>query len=71
MSWNQSVFSSNVESIGFDSNTEELLVTWKSGKVSAYASVPEEVALQCANAPSVGSFLNAQIKNQYSHRYVR
>jgi len=71
MSWDQSVFSSNVERVGFDDNTQEMTVTWKSGKVSAYQGVPEETALRCANAPSVGSFLNSEIKNQYSHRYVR
>lgn len=71
MSWTQSVFSSNAESIGFDSNTNELIVTWKSGRVSAYAGVPEDLALQVANAPSVGIMLNAEIKNQFNHRYIR
>jgi hypothetical protein len=27
--------------------------------------------VQIANAPSVGQALNAQVKNVYSHRYVR
>lgn len=69
MSWNQSVFSSNVESVGYDTNTNEMTVTWKSGKVSAYSGVPEEVALQVANAPSVGSMINSEIKGTYDHRY--
>lgn len=70
MSWEQSVYSSNVESIGWN-ETDGLLVTWKNGRVSAYAGVPEELATQLANAPSVGSMLNAEIKNQFSHRYLR
>ena len=71
MSWNQSVFSSNIESVGYDDNTNEMTVAWKFGKVSAYAGVPEELALQIANAPSVGSAINSMIKNQYGHRYIR
>lgn len=70
MSWTQQVYSSNVEEIGFDDNTGEMTVRWKSGKVSAYAGVPEELAQQVANAPSVGAMLNSDIKNHYSHRYV-
>ena len=64
MSWSQSVFSSNVESVGYDDNTGEMTVTWKSGRVSAYAGVSEELAQQIANAPSVGQAINQQIKNQ-------
>jgi KTSC domain len=71
VSWNQPVFSSNVAEIGYDSSTNELLVTWKNGRVSAYEGVPEELAAQLANAPSVGGMLNSDIKNSYSHRYVR
>ena len=71
MSWSQSVFSSNVESVGYDDNTGEMTVTWKSGRVSAYAGVSEGLAQQIANAPSVGQAINQQIKNQFSHRYIR
>ena len=69
MSWDQTVFSSVVASVGYDSDTSELLVTWKNGKTSAYAGVPEGVAQQLANAPSVGTMVNAEIKNVYPHRY--
>ena len=71
MSWNQSVFSSNVDLVGYNDSTGELEITWKSGKVSAYAGVSEELALQVANAPSVGQAINSMIKNQFGHRYVR
>lgn len=71
MSWNKSVYSEMVSDVGYDSDSNSLLITWKkSGKVSAYAGVTEEKALECANAPSVGTFVNSEIKNQYSHRYV-
>ena len=71
VSWSRSVYSSNVSEVGYDSDTEELLITWlKSGRVSAYAGVPEDVAEACSRAPSVGSFVNSEIKPFYQHRYV-
>ena len=71
MSWSQSVYSSMVSAVAYDSDSQEMLVTWaKSGKTSAYAGVPEDVAQACANAPSVGQFINSEIKNQYGQRYV-
>ncbi len=70
MSWSQAVYSSSVSEIGYDSDTGELLVTWaKSGKTSAYQGVPEARALAGANAPSVGQWVNAEIKPYYSHSY--
>lgn len=69
--WSQNVYSEMASSIGYDDTTQDLLVTWKkSGKVSAYSGVPEELALQVANAPSVGRMLDAEIKNSYPHRYL-
>ena len=69
MSWQNSVFSSNVSEIGYDDETGEMLVVWNSGRTSAYAGVPEDVALQASKAPSVGQFLNTEIKPFYAHRY--
>ena len=70
MSWSKSVYSSNVSEVGYDSDTSELLITWsKSGKVSAYEGVPEDVAEACSRAPSVGQYVNSEIKPFYSHRY--
>jgi hypothetical protein len=71
MAWSKSVASSNVTEIGYDEDTHELLVTWKSGRVSAYAGVPEAIAEELSRAPSVGGMLNSDIKPHYSHRYVR
>lgn len=71
MPWEQAVFSSNVQSVGYDEDKQELLVTWNSGRVSAYAGVPEETAVRLANAPSVGQMLNSEIKPAFPHRYVR
>ena len=70
MSWEKSVFSSNVQSVGYDEQTKDLIITWKNGKRSAYNGVPEELADELSRAPSVGTMLNSEIKPNYSHRYV-
>lgn len=67
--WSKDVYSSNVASVGYDSETKELIITWTKGKRSIYSGVPEELAEQLANASSVGSMLNAEIKPYYVHRY--
>ena len=69
MSWSQSVFSENVSEVGYDDESGELLVVWKSGKTSAYQGVPEDVALKLANAPSVGKMINDEIRPYFQHRY--
>ena len=70
MSWEKDVYSSNVSKIGYDPETKDLIITWSKGKQSIYSNVPEELAEQLANAPSVGSMLNGEIKPYYSHRYA-
>lgn len=69
MAWLQPVFSSQCTDVGYEDNGD-LIIVWKNGKRSAYAGVGEDLALQCANAASVGQFLNAEVKPNYAHRYV-
>ncbi|HEX3524979.1 MAG TPA: KTSC domain-containing protein [Stellaceae bacterium] len=66
----QSVYSSHVSRIGYDSDEHELIVEWDTGKVSAYSDVPPDVADEAMNAWSVGTFLNNSVKKRYEHRYV-
>ncbi len=68
--WSKPVYSSNVQEVGYDSETKELLITWVKGKRSVYEGVPEELAIDLSNAPSVGTMLNTEIKPFYAHRYV-
>jgi hypothetical protein len=68
MSWTRSVFSSSVSQVGYDEETGEMLVTWKSGKVSAY-KVDEATADEASRAASVGSYINDEIKPNAAHRY--
>lgn len=68
MSWTKSVFSSMVTEVGYDEEKAELYVTWKkSGKTSVYAGVPEGVAFDLSNAPSVGQMVITEIKPYYQH----
>ena len=70
MAWSKSVYSSNVSEVGYDPETKELIITWSKGKRSVYSEVPEELAEQLVNAPSVGSMLNEEVKPYYAHRYA-
>ena len=69
-SWEQNVYSSMVSVVAYDSDAQELIVTWRNGRRSAYSGVPEEVAVSLANAASVGEMMNSDIKPNYEHRYV-
>lgn len=71
--WSTGVISSNVSEIGWtdEDGTPTMTVTWKSGRVSAYAGVDEELAVAVSKAPSVGQMLNTDIKPSYPHRYIR
>lgn len=70
MSWSKNVYSSMVSEVGYDDETQELLVTWNNGRRSAYSGVPEGLAEQLSRAPSVGQMLNSDIKGVFPHRYV-
>jgi len=68
--WSKDVYSSNVSMISWQEEPPAMIVTWQKGKRSAYAGVPEDLAWDVANAPSVGTMLNTDIKNRYPHSYV-
>ena len=69
MTWEKSVYSTMAQSIGYDAEKEEMVVTWRNGRVSIYSGVPEGLALEASTAASVGQFLNSEVKPIYSHRY--
>jgi KTSC domain len=63
----QAVSSSNIASVGYDPNSETLEVEFlKSGKVYEYYNVPAFMYERLMEAPSVGVFFNAEIKNTYA-----
>lgn len=68
--WDQDVYSSDASSIGYDDETQTMYVTFQRGGTYAYQGVPEDVARDAANAASVGSYLNENIKGSYPYRRI-
>lgn len=67
------VFSSRVDSIGHDAETNELHVVWQRGKRSVYQNVPTDLARQIMNSSSVGKALHEHIigkTDKHGHSYV-
>lgn len=66
----QNVFSSHIDTVSYDSTTQEMSVKFSKGKTAVYSGVPVALASSVMNAPSVGSALHDQIKGAYPHRYL-
>jgi len=64
------VESSNIESIGYDADSETLEVEFKSSGVYQYYNVPEHVYQSFMEAPSKGQFLHVNIKNAFPYSRV-
>jgi hypothetical protein len=61
------VSSSNLASVGYDPGSETLEVEFlKSGRVYQYLNVPQFMYDRLMQAPSVGVFFNAEIKDSYA-----
>lgn len=59
------VESSNIHSVGYDGDSETLVVRFTSHSVYAYDEVPARVALAFMEAPSHGSYFHQFIKDRY------
>lgn len=64
------VFSSHIDQIHYDPETQALKVEYQNGKVSVYTSVPSHVADNVFGAVSVGTALHATVKGKYPHSYM-
>ncbi len=63
----QNVDSSNVESVGYDRDTQELHVRFKNGSLYKYENVPPDAHEELMAADSVGKHLAENIKGTYDH----
>jgi hypothetical protein len=63
------VFSSHINSVGYDKDAQALHVTYASGKTAVYGGVPPDVASQVTNAPSIGQAIHKLIRGQFEHKY--
>jgi hypothetical protein len=66
----QYVDSSNIERIGYDSNSSTLRIEFKSNRTYDYSNVPENVFSALRHASSVGSYHAKNIKNSYAYTEV-
>lgn len=66
----QSVQSTMIASIGYESATSTLEVEFNNGPVWQYFDVPESVYYEFLNASSIGKYFHANIKGQYSESRV-
>lgn len=64
------VDSSNIESIGYDSDTETLEIEFIKGGLYQYYGVPAYVYDELMSANSHGSYLASTIKGTYSYSKV-
>lgn len=62
-----SVFTSDIQKIGYDSTTNELHINFKDGNdtYSTYCNVPRDLYYQFVSASSVVHFYNQSIKDKY------
>lgn len=70
--WMKPVFSSMISEVGWDDETQELLVKFsKNGKTAAYKGADEGLAEDLSKAASVGGMFLNEIKPFYTDfRYV-
>lgn len=65
-----SVASSNIVSIGYDSASETLEIEFQNGGVYQYYNVPQSIFDALMAAPSHGKFFASQIKNAFPYARV-
>jgi len=63
----QSVSSSNIAAIGYDTESQSVYVQFLNGSSYAYKGVPEHEFENLRTAPSVGSYFNRNYKNVYPY----
>ena len=66
----QHVSSSNIQSIGYDPNSNTLEVAFQHGGIYQYYNVPEFIYNGIMSAGSKGSYLHQNIKGKYRYRKI-
>ena len=68
----RNVYSSNINKVGYDFDSDELLVEWsRSGRISAYGpDFPYVEFDKLSKSVSVGSIVKNKIIPQFSHHYL-
>lgn len=64
------VSSSNIESIGYNEQDQEVYVRFLNGSVYVYKGVPQHEYENLRDAPSLGSYLHRNYKNVYPYERI-
>ena len=64
----ESVSSSNLASIGYDSENEILEIEFNHGGIYQYYNVPESEYVALMDASSHGKYFSANIRNDYEYQ---
>lgn len=66
----QTVSSSNIVELGYDSESQNVYVRFLSGSLYVYKGVPQNEYEGLLNAPSIGAYLNRNYKNIYPYERI-
>ena len=66
----QTVASSNVRAIGYDSETQTLEIEFLNGSIYQYYGVPDHMHTQMMQESSKGKFLHLYIRNSYPYSRI-
>lgn len=58
--------SSNLDEVTYDSTTQELTVSFKTGQAWKYDGVPQATFLGIQNAPSAGSYFFKNVRSVFN-----
>lgn len=64
------VSSSNIDSIGYDEQNQQVYVRFINNSLYVYKGVPEHEFQNLLEAPSQGSYLNRNFKNVYPYERI-
>ena len=65
ITWTPTPQSSNVARVGFDDETQDIVVEFKNGGTYSYSGAGEAVAADMASDPSPGRYFARHVKNRY------
>ncbi len=65
ITWTATPQSSNVKRVGFDDETQDVIVEFANGNSYSYSGAGEAVAADLASNPSPGGFFSRHIRNKY------
>lgn len=64
------VSSSNIESIGYDEQNQQVFIRFLNGSLYVYKGVPQHEHQNLMDAPSHGSYLHRNYKNVYPYERI-